>query len=316
MKSLQLDFAGPLHVADFGGSGTAMVLVHGLGGSHLNWAANGHVLARRHRVLAPDLAGFGLTPTAGRSCTVEANLTLLERYVRSLGAPVVLAGNSMGGMLSVLFAAKFPELVRALVLVNPAVPLGPGAKLDPQVVQRFAAFAVPGVGELILKRGAEKLGPEGVLRQLMLLCCVDASRIPAEVYRAHVELAQRRAREMPWSDASFLQAARSLLLLLARKGRFLEKVAAVRAPTLLVHGAHDRLIPLASSRALATARPDWRLEVLDDAGHVPQLEAAERFNHTVLGWLEQAVPPAQDGQADADHPVPGPGTAARPHLYR
>lgn len=285
MNSLHLDLAGPLHVADFGGSGPPMVLVHGLGGSHLNWAANGHALASRFRVLAPDLAGFGLTPPAGRSCSVEANVSLLERYLRSLGEPVVLAGNSMGGMISVLVAAQFPELVRALVLVNPALPLGPGARFDPQVVQRFAAFAIPGVGEYFMRRGAEKLGPEGVLRQLMALCCVDASRIPREIYEAHVELAHRRAREMPWSDACFLEAARSLLLLLARRGRFLEQAARIRVPTLLVHGARDRLISLGSSQGLAAARPDWRFEVFDDAGHIPQLESAERFNRTLLGWL-------------------------------
>lgn len=290
LKSLHLDLSGPLHVADYGGSGTPMVLVHGLGGSHLNWAACAELLAARHRVLAPDLAGFGLTPPAGRPCTVEANLLLLERYVRTLGEPVVLAGNSMGGLISILFAARFPELVRALVLVNPALPfpIRRDIRLDPEVVKRFTAFALPGIGEYVLRRGAAKLGPEGQLRELMQLACHDAARIPRRVFEAHLALAHHRAKEMPWSDACLLEAARSLLLLmLARRGRIRESVAAVQAPTLLVHGEHDRLIPLASCSAMVSTRPDWSLQVFGDAGHVPQLEIPERFGRTVLDWLAQ-----------------------------
>ena len=64
MRSRTVDLGGPVHFADFGGSGPTMVLVHGLGGSHLNWLAVGPALAARARVLAPDLAGFGRTPLA------------------------------------------------------------------------------------------------------------------------------------------------------------------------------------------------------------------------------------------------------------
>jgi pimeloyl-ACP methyl ester carboxylesterase len=73
MISRTLDLGGPLHYQDFGGTGPTMVLVHGLGGSHLNWMMVGERLARRARVLVPDLAGFGRTPLAGRSASVSAN---------------------------------------------------------------------------------------------------------------------------------------------------------------------------------------------------------------------------------------------------
>src|SRR5712692_7938224 len=98
MRSRTVDLDGPLHFADFGGSGPTMVLVHGLGGSHVNWMAVGPALAARARVLAPDLAGFGRTPLAGRSAHLRANQGLLDRFLDAVAdGPAVLVGNSMGG---------------------------------------------------------------------------------------------------------------------------------------------------------------------------------------------------------------------------
>src|SRR5439155_6364582 len=79
VDSRTIDLDGPVHYADFGGDGPTMVLVHGLGGSFVDWAAVGPDLAGRARVVAPDLAGFGHTPLDGRSASVEANRDLLDR---------------------------------------------------------------------------------------------------------------------------------------------------------------------------------------------------------------------------------------------
>src|SRR5512133_1839036 len=105
------DLGGPVHYVDFGGPAGAprLVLVHGLGGSHLNWCLLAPRLARPARVLAVDLVGFGLTYPAGRPATVQANAALLDRFVREVaGAPAVLVGNSMGGMVAILTALARP----------------------------------------------------------------------------------------------------------------------------------------------------------------------------------------------------------------
>jgi len=93
---------------------------------------------------------------------------------------------------------------------------------------------------------------------------------------------------MPWAQPAFLEAARSILVVLARRREVQAMVRRITAPTLLVQGTEDRLVPLAASRALAKLRPDWRLAVFERACHVPQLEAPERFVATVAGWLEDA----------------------------
>ncbi|HJQ84071.1 MAG TPA: alpha/beta hydrolase [Candidatus Binatia bacterium] len=285
MQSRMIELDGPLHFADFGGAGPTMVLVHGLGGSHVNWIGVGARLAAHARVVAPDLAGFGRTPLAGRSADVEANRRLLARFVDAVAdGPVILVGNSMGGLISMLEAAERPARVSALVLVAPAQPRPAATLFDARVALTFAAYAFPGVGERFLRWRAQHLGPEELVRQTLAFCCADAGCLPADVVAAHVAIARER-REMPWAEAAFLQAARSTLATLARRRRLHDVVARIAAPTLVVQGGRDRLVPLAASRATVAVRPDWTLEVFEDVGHVPQLEAPGRFADVVLGWL-------------------------------
>src|SRR5215468_7607331 len=97
-RSRWIDVGGPTHYLDYGGpsDGPVVVAVHGLGGSAVNWAAIAPLLTDRCRVLAPDLAGHGLTQSLGRGTTVAANRALLHRFVQSVvGGPVILMGNSM-----------------------------------------------------------------------------------------------------------------------------------------------------------------------------------------------------------------------------
>src|ERR1700693_5641638 len=112
---MMLDVDGPINVADFGGTGDGLLLVHGLGGSHLNWLSVAPQLATHHRVYALDLPGFGRSPLAGRRSTIAANVDLLTRSITRLSRePIVLMGNSMGGLLAIGAAARHPSLVDAL----------------------------------------------------------------------------------------------------------------------------------------------------------------------------------------------------------
>jgi len=106
MRSYTIDLDGPIHYADFGGTGPTLVLVHGLGGSYVNWLAVAPALARSGRVLALDLAGFGRTPLGERSAGVHANRVLLDRFLETVApGPAILVGNSMGGLVAMMEAA-------------------------------------------------------------------------------------------------------------------------------------------------------------------------------------------------------------------
>jgi pimeloyl-ACP methyl ester carboxylesterase len=273
-----------------GGGQATFVLVPGLGGSSLNWMIAAPLLSPRGRVLAPDLAGQGGTHRAGRASSLDANRELLDDFVAALAdGPVVLGGNSMGGALAMMEAAAAPERVEALVLVDPALPSF--GEADPMVVETFRAYATPGVGEELVRSFQETFGPEGMVRTVLDMCCVDSSRIPEEVVQAHVE--QLREHLGDERGDAFLESARALVELLTDPDRLRQAYEGVRAPTLLVHGDSDRLVPLAAAKALADLRPDWTFEVQGGVGHVPQLEDPERFVRVAGAWLDRlGVAPA------------------------
>lgn len=281
------DLDGPVHWVDFGGPAGSpappMVLVHGLGGSHLNWVQVAPALAAQRRVLAVDLAGFGLTPAAGRPGTVHANARLLDRFIREVaGQPAVLAGNSMGGMVSILHAHAWPDTVAGLVLVDPSVPV-PLQRPDLRMAGSFALYAVPGLGELYLSAARRRTTPRQQVERVLEICFADPGRARPEVTEASVELAGFR-RSVPGTEQAFLQAARSLAGVLARPGRYRAMMAGLGMPVLLIHGERDRLVPAAAARAAAAASPRWETTMLPGVGHTPQLEAPGDVLSAIGSW--------------------------------
>ena len=290
-RSRWVDLDGPVHYLDYGGAedGPTVVCVHGLGGSSVNWSAVAPLLAKRCRLVAVDLPGHGLTWAHGRKTGVLANRELLHRFVREvIGRPVILMGNSMGGMISLLQAAAEPADVAGLVLISPAVPLAPG-RPDPLVTAMFAAYSTPILGRSLLAARHRLLKPEKAVDMMLQLCTVDATRVPIEVVKEHHAMARARSH-YPGASKDFLIAARSVVRTIAdvRAGGYRKIIRSVTAPTLLIHGDHDRLVNIAAARAAARANPDWSLVVLADAGHVPMLEWPAEVESTVDRWLDDA----------------------------
>jgi pimeloyl-ACP methyl ester carboxylesterase len=281
-----VDLGGAVHYVDFGGpdDGPTIVLVHGLGGSHLNWDLFAPLINGHARVLALDLPGFGLSEPGHRIATVKNNVTVLDRFLREVaGAPAVLVGNSMGGMISILQASRNPETVTGLVLVDPAVP-GPRQKLDARVAANFAMFAVPGVGERFLAARRRKHGARATVLDTLAMCGLTEADLPPELLDRSVALVDQR-QDVAGMDRAFLTAARSLLLLLVDPRLLHRAMAAVEVPVLLVHGDQDRLVPVAAARQAAQRHPDWRYLELAGVGHVPQLQVPDRLADEVLEWL-------------------------------
>ena len=117
------DLDGPVHWIEFTSKAPGpdqaasetqppIVFVHGLGGSHLNWCLLGPQLAAGRRAVALDLHGFGLTPGLRANSTVRANARLLDQFINEvIGTPVILVGNSMGGLISILETAANPAAI-------------------------------------------------------------------------------------------------------------------------------------------------------------------------------------------------------------
>ena len=308
-----IDVDGPVHLLDMGGpaDGPLIVGLHGLGGSHLNWSAVGPALSRHARVVALDLVGHGLTPTGSRTADMEGHRRLVSGILAVLAAesaesaesagspgssvapPVLLMGNSMGGLVAALQAAEEPDTVAGLILIDPALPTSRLGLVHPRVVANFLLCAVPGVGETYLSQRRQRTTAEQSVLRVLGVCCVDASRVPDDVVKAHIELTERLDRAAV--DAAYLRSARSLSALVARPAETMARLDRVAQPTLLLHGARDVLVPLASAQRMSAAHPGWRFEVAPDVGHVPMLEAPEWTVRMVTEWLASGPPGTSSG---------------------
>jgi pimeloyl-ACP methyl ester carboxylesterase len=295
------DIGGPVHYLDFGGpaDGPVIVGVHGLGGAAVNWMAVAPLLTGGARLLAPDLAGHGLTRAGIRGTGVAANRMLLHRFIASVPpGPVLLMGNSMGGMIALLEAATAPAGVTGLILVDPALPVVP-ARPDPLVAAMFALYLTPGLGRAVMAR-RRRLTAEQFVASVLGLCCVDPTRVTADVVARHLKLADQRVT-FAGAERDFTTALRSVVATASYPGRraYRRQIGSITRPVLLIHGTGDRLVPIAVARAAARANPAWALAEIAGVGHVPQLEAPAETAGLITGWLRTA------GRGAAEAATPG-----------
>jgi pimeloyl-ACP methyl ester carboxylesterase len=280
-----IDLDGPLHVAEYGQGGPPIVCVHGLGGSSADWQLLAPLLAVDRRVLALDLPGFGSSPLGGRSATIERLRALLDRFLHDyVGERAILLGNSMGGMLALLQAVRCPASVDRLVLLGPVVPTSVLRIPHPLTVLQFVIYALPPMGEWYLRGRRRHVPPAELVEATLAYLAADPDRIPRRVVDERTALARQRVGD-PTGDRAFLAAARSLLRMLATPRTYRRALDRIDAPVLVVHGDRDRLVSVRAIRADAAARPQWTVALLDDVGHVPQLEAADEVAVLVRDWL-------------------------------
>ena len=285
-RSHIIDLDGPVHYIEVGGPAGAplLVLVHGLGGSHLDWVAILPELSQHARVMAIDLVGHGLTPRGRRIADVESHRRLVGAFLREVaGTPAILVGNSMGGLVSALQAAREPETVAGLVLVDPALPAGSTGKLNPKVLVSFVLCMIPGFGEWYLPWRWRHSTPEREVRRALAASCFDSSHVPQVAIDAQVELSRQLDRLDV--DTAYLQSTRSVCSMMLRPRRPAASLDGIDQPVLLLHGDRDTLVPLAAARRISAGHPDWRFSVARDVGHVPMLEVPGWTVEQITDWI-------------------------------
>ena len=269
------------------GDGEPALYVHGLGGASTNWTDFAGLLSVRLAGEAVDLPGFGESgPAPRRDYSPAGHARTVIAYLEQRGGgPVHLFGNSMGGVATVLIAAARPDLVRTLTLVSPAMPwLRPRRGSD--VVMPL--LLLPGLGTLAHRR-LDQLPAETRARQVIDLCFADPSLVP-ENRRAEAVQDVLRRREQPWAADAFTASLRGLVVSYAVAGprSLWRQAAAVRAPTLVIWGDRDKLVPVQVAPRTASTIPGARLLVVPGVGHTAQLEAPELTARAALGLLEDA----------------------------
>jgi pimeloyl-ACP methyl ester carboxylesterase len=277
MQYRSTDLGGPIGYADFGGDGPPLVLIHGLAGAHVNWMAVAPKLAESYRVLAPDLVGFGRTPLAGRESTVETNLDVVTRFVEeAAGAPALVVGHSMGGLLTLMLAASRPDLVAAAVAVSSASPPGDACHPMPAEEEALLTMLLDDLegGAQLAQAHAASLGPQELVSRAFAYMC--ARPVDPLILEAHVALEAERGKVTD-SFLAYLQAFKSLRGLGDDFETFDALIREITAPLLIVHGLQDPVVPADNMLRVARLRADWDAAWLDGVGHNVQMEAPDEF---------------------------------------
>lgn len=277
-----------LHVRDTPGpsDATPAVYVHGLSGSGTNWTDLAAQLAPHAPGMAVDMPGFGRSrPLDNRDYSPAGHADALLCFLAGQGRPVHLLGNSMGGAISVVVAARRPELVKSLTLLAPAMP---DRRPDPRRVSdpRFFLAAVPGLRRRAI-RALTETTPRERVEQMIRLCYGDPSSVAEHRIVEAIREGEVR-NSQPWANEALLRTTKGMIGGWFAGPSLWAAAARVTAPTLVVWGGLDRLVaPRLAARTTATL-PRGRLLALPEVGHVPQMEVPATVARAVLG-MWQAV---------------------------
>lgn len=253
----------------------AVVLLHGLGATSASFLPTLWDLARDHRVLAPDLPGFGESSKPIRPLHAPFFAKWLARFLDVVGVHRARAiGNSMGGRVALELALRFPERVDRIALLAPSLAWRRyriGVRLVRLLRPELAILPLP-----ILRRVVV-----GVLRFLF----AKPERVPkGAMHGAADEFL--RAFGTSRGRIAFFHAAREIYLEdpLGHRG-FWDRLPSLNRPALFVFGHKDRLVPRAFVRHVERAVPAARCVVLEDCGHVPQFEMPDTTHGLIRSFF-------------------------------
>ncbi len=273
----------------YGGRGSPVVFVHGLGSSgYMEWRQNLEPVALRHRVFAPDLPGYGRSDKPRARYTIPFFARFIRRYMDDRGLrSAVLVGASLGGRIALEVALEEPDLVRKLVLVN-TLGLGRPQVRGAQIA--YGLVTIPRIGEAVMRAARDTLrwAPPRLIRRV----AGRYSGVTANLERTMDDQYLDDLREMYRAEGfhkAYLSTIRSLVnprALFGGHHDVTSRLNELKLPVLLVWGADDPLFPLAhASRAQSLIR-GAELAIIDRAGHTPQAERPEEFNRVLHDFLD------------------------------
>ena len=245
-----------------GGSGDPLVLVHGFTADKDTWGAVARHLTAQYTVIAPDLPGFGdavRDPNANYS--LDTQVENLRVFVQSMGLKGVhLGGNSMGGGMVALYAAKYPQEVASLWLIDAAAT---GEVTRSALMKHYDAT---GEFPLLVKTQAQQLAK-------LALVFGGSQFIP---YSLAYAMADEGKRDFDF-HSQILKTIRDDIPIEAR-------YSALQTPTLIVTGDRDRVVPPASVHTLAKVFLNSQVKIMAGLGHIPMVEAPTAVAHDYFAF--------------------------------
>jgi pimeloyl-ACP methyl ester carboxylesterase len=113
-------------------------------------------------------------------------------------------------------------------------------------------------------------------------------RVPMDMVESFVDVAERRT-QLPWATDAIPKTGQSIRALFVRRSRFVSMIRDIVAPTLVIQGIWDRIVSRTSVEWMCHLRPDWTLELMDDTGHTPHIDAPIRTLGVIRPWLDDLL---------------------------
>ena len=261
-----------------------VLCVHGMSGAATNWTDLMAELAPDFDCAAVDLPGSGYSPPPAKRSgySVRSLAATVIRLIETLGrGPVHLIGNSMGGAVSMRVAAVRPDLVKTLTLISPVLP----DRRPHRATLHFPVLALPFIGQRLVRYWA-KVPAENRVAGVYRACFYNPALLHPDRF-AHEVVMLRRLDQLGHGPATLVGAARTLVgeTLSPRPFSLWRAAEQITVPTLVLFGAHDRLVSPALAVPAARAFRNARVEVLEDTAHIGQMErpgvVAARFREMV-----------------------------------
>jgi 2-hydroxy-6-oxonona-2,4-dienedioate hydrolase len=254
------------------GRGAPIVLLHGLGGDGSRWGPNIEPLAKDFHVFALDQIGFGESDKPLANYHTGMLAEFLVGFLKAAGiAKASLVGNSMGAGVALYTAVHYPNMVDRIVLAD-----GGGFRAAAGV------GAPPATADALRRRQLQNSVTRDETREFFRILFHDKSLVTDKMVDEQLALRLRAAFTI-----TKMQEA-------GDRGSLTEQeVRAVKAPTLVVWGKYDELANPAGADRLERTIPGARKVIIDNCGHMPQLERADEFNRVVRDFLMTAKPSNQ-----------------------
>jgi 3-oxoadipate enol-lactonase len=243
-----------------------VLLLCGIGAKRQGWYRQLPVLGARMRTIALDFRDVGDSDPADGPYSIADLADDVAGVARELGIEhCSLAGISMGGFIALELALGRPGLVDKLILVVTSAGGPEHVSTSPAIMR----LLMPGDEQVESGAGARRV------------CAAVAGPGFAERHPDEIDTFVEIARHRPLDRDAYLRQLQA-----CRAHDVADRLAAITAPTLVIHGDADPLVPLANGINLAERIPGARLIVYPGVGHIPEVECADVFNSDVLAFLE------------------------------
>lgn len=238
------------------GSGPAVLILHGWGGSSDSWLEVQQLLAMAgFRVIIPDFPGFGKSSTPEKAWDNDDYLNWLLEFISHLNLDkFFLISHSFGGRIAIKFAVKYPERIEGLIFCSPA-----GVKVEPSFKARII-FTLARIGNAIFTPKHLKRFKDGI-RNIFYIFLRNKDYVKAKGNMR--ETIKKVLNE-------------DLMVLLSE----------IKSKTLVIWGENDKMVPVKQAYIYKDKIRDSRVEILPEIGHSPHLEMPERLVEIIINFLK------------------------------